>query len=91
MYWPARSRKIMSSAAGLVKSMSCTESVTCPASVVLVITLLAITGVVADGAPSSLDCVATLVCVVQVGRIQVFDWPPSGIARAPTAATTGRM
>ena len=91
MYWPTRSRKMISIAPGLVKSMSCTDKVTCPASVVFVTTLLAMTGVVADTGFSSGDCAATDGCVVHVGRINVLDCPPSGIARAPTAATTGRV
>jgi hypothetical protein len=47
--------------------------------------------VVADAAASSLDCGATLVCVVIVGRTKVFVAPLLGIARAPTALTTGRI
>ena len=59
MYCPARSCKIICKALGEVKSMSCTDKVTCPAKVVFVTTFDAITGVVADGALSSVDCVAT--------------------------------
>ena len=55
------------------------------------ITLDAMTGVVAEAAPSSEPCEATDGWVVQVGRMNVFWLPPSGMARVPTAATAGRM
>ena len=75
---PIRSFKIKPIAAGEVKSMSCTDNVTCPASVVFVTELEAITIVVAETGASSEPCAATLVWVVMVGRIKVFCVPPSG-------------
>jgi len=78
MYSPIKSFKIKDIASGEVNEMSCEDKLTCPAKVVLLIEFAAMTIVVAETADNSVDCVATLVCVVIVGRVKVFDLPPSG-------------
>ena len=84
--WPGKRQALITANAPIAKTLRPVRD----ESVDFDTTLLAITGVCAATAASSDDWASMLVCVVHVGLIKVLLLPPSGIARAPTALTTGR-